>query len=275
MSPAAKRAREPREQPPKTARPWQRAEAGRYRSSDERFTLESDGGGRWFVTDAEELDELGLARTTGPFPTLDAAKSAAGEARGRPAAASPLAKRLRDAGGGSRGESREAAARAGTSARRAGREPAGEPEPSRRSRSAGSERPDPQPAPPPRSWLDELEDRDPAGGRRARRIVEALVREGVADADTLVRRDVLGDDPVVARRLLARDLLAAVAALREPSAEDLLEAILSVAASSPRRRGLPGWELVERDGPEGRQRTLRPTLDDLRRAAGERDEPAD
>ena len=38
-------------------------------------------------------------------------------------------------------------------------------------------------------------------------------------------------------------------------------------ASSPKRSGLPGWELTERDGSTAERRSLRLTADDLRAAA--------
>ena len=62
---------------PKPVPPWKRAEAGVYQSSDERFSIQSEGPSRWFITDEQQQDELGLARTVGPFDTLDAAKAAA------------------------------------------------------------------------------------------------------------------------------------------------------------------------------------------------------
>src|SRR4051794_38762601 len=83
--------RSSKEPPP--PKPWRR-ESGSYLSSDERFTIESGGAGRWFMTDAESIDELGLARTIGPFDTLDAAKAAAGDRREQRTDTSPLADRL-------------------------------------------------------------------------------------------------------------------------------------------------------------------------------------
>ena len=197
MSPAKPKA----EKPPKPPKPWSRAEAGRYQSADERFTLELDGTGRWFVTDAEELDELGLARTTGPFPTLDAAKAAADEVRERPAATSPLAERI--AGAGSKGTSKAPAKPAKRSGSR--REPAEDEAESERGRGGAARAPrggKKEPAAPPRTWLDELADRDADLARRATKLVAALEREGFADADAVVRRDVLGDRPAIATRLL-------------------------------------------------------------------------
>jgi hypothetical protein len=226
---------------PRPVKPWKRVEAGRYRSSDERFTLASDGGGRWFVTDEAELDDLGLARTIGPFATLDAAKAATGDLRSRPATTSPLAARLAETA------SRSRRAVTGRAATRATRRDA-----------------PPQPAPPPRTWLDDLADRDPEAARRAHRLLDALAEAGLADADALVRRDTLGDTPAIAARLLARDLVTAVARLQNPRPADVVEAVAAVLAGPPTRDGLPGWELVERAGPGGRMRRLRLVADDLR-----------
>ncbi len=270
--------------PPPPPKPWQRAEAGRYRSADERFTLES-GGGQWFVTDAESLDDLGLARTIGPFATLDAAKAAAEAARSAPAEASPLAVRVAEAA------ARPAAADAppkrsskvpraaaplerGTTPPAASAEggaseldPAPERAAARRPEPARAGRPSPEPEPPPRTWLDELQDADRDAAVHARRLIAALERDGITDADAIVRRDLRGGTPAVATRLLARAVLASIASLKDPSASELAEAVASALASSPKRAGVPGWELVERDGPGGERRSLRLTADDLRAAA--------
>jgi len=253
------RARPRAPMPPPPPKPWRRAEAGRYRSSDERFTLESDGAGRWFVTDSLALDELGLARTTGPFPTLDAAKVVADATRDRPAETSPLAARLAEAAA----RPRVATVRGTTAASRTGveSEPGMQPppEPSRQP----SPEPPAEPGPPPRTWLDDLDDADRDAGLRARRLITRLEREGVADADAVVRRDLLGGTPAIATRLVARAVVAALSGLRDPSAADVATAVAAALASSPKRAGLPGWELVERDGPNGEGRGLRLTPDDI------------
>ena len=238
MSPAK------REAAPKPIPPWKRAEAGKYRSSDERFTISSEGPSRWFITDEEEQDELGLARTMGPFDTLDDAKAAAEARRGGSPAESPLAKRIAKDG---------KAAKGGGTAR--------------------SKAPEPKPKaaePPPKTWLDKLEDDDREAARRARRLISALEAEGIADADALVRRDVMGNQPVVAARLLARDILAAVGRASKP--ESVIEAVVEVLGASKARRSLPGWELVERDGPPDDPRVIRLVPADLRDAAANRDD---
>ena len=223
---------------PKPVPPWKRAEAGVYQSSDERFSIRSEGPSRWFITDEEQHDELGLARTVGPFDTLDAAKAAADALRDEGPAASPLADRLAKDSGPSR-----------TSKRDKEKPPAKEPKP---------------PPPPPRTWIDKLEDDDREAARHARRLIVALEGEGIEDADALVRRDITGNQPVVAARLLAREILAAVGTASKP--ESVVEAVVEALGSSKVRRGLPGWELVERDGPTDEERVIRLVPRDLRDA---------
>jgi hypothetical protein len=263
--------------PPPPPKPWVRAEAGRHRSSDDRFTLESDGGGRWFVTDAETLDELGLARTTGPFATLDAAKAGAEAARANPTEASPLAARIAEAATRPKPAKEPASSGAATAKERAARSAptatpdqgakrASKPAPEA-SDAPSAERPAAPPKQPRPTWLDELDAGDRDRATRARRLIAALEREGISGAEALVRRDLLGGTPAVAMRLLARDVLAALARLKDPSALQVAEAVAGVLATSPRRGGLPGWELVERDGPAGERRPLRLSEDDLRAVA--------
>ncbi len=68
---------------PKLVRPWQRERAGRYASADARFAIEQESAERWFLTDAEQQDELGQPRVLGPFASLGAAKSEAERLRAR------------------------------------------------------------------------------------------------------------------------------------------------------------------------------------------------
>ena len=238
----------PKERTPKAkpARPWRRAEAGVYRSSDDRFAIASEGPSRWFITDEAERDELGLARTVGPFATLDDARSAAEARRDQAPEASPLAARLADGGtktGAKTGRKREPARRA-------------------------LAEPPPPPPPPPKTWLDKLAEEDRTVARRARRLIAALEDEGITDAEALVRRDLTGNQPAVATRLLAREILAAVGTATKD--ETMLDAILVALATSKAGRGLPGWELVERDGPTGETRTIRLVPADLREAGKRR-----
>ena len=283
---------------PKPPKPWRR-EDGAYRSTDDRFTIEGGGAGRWFLTDAEALDELGLARTLGPYDTLDEAKAAADGQRGEGTTASPLAERL--AAAKARPKPATAApANANAKAKPAtGAAQAEDDEPPARTPSKRA----PASKPAPRTWLDELEDDDPDAAIRARRAIAALEKLGVGDADGVVRRDVLGRQPAVAARLVGRAVAAALRTSLEPDdlasaaktalpgpmkqlrdadddalaayaafiASRVLEAILEVVTGADRAEGagrdLPGWRLIERpaarDGADDMPRRLIVTPGDV------------
>ena len=67
-----------------------RDSAGSYHTADDRFTVTKEGTAWWLADDALH-DELGMARVSGPFATLDDVRKAIAEA---PAAlASKAAKR--------------------------------------------------------------------------------------------------------------------------------------------------------------------------------------
>ena len=210
---------------PKTAPAWKAHGAGAYRSADDRFSIAAEGSGRWFLRDDQEPDELGQPRTMGPYATLAGAKAAADEHRQRAPEESPLAARL------SRRPVRAAAGRGtGTrGARATGR--AGAPKPSGKA---------------PATWLDRLTQKDRAAGRRARALVGALERIGVADAEAVVRRDVEGIRPAVAETVLAVAIRREIGRANDPAR--LLEAVLTVISMNERLTDddrLPGWRLVE------------------------------
>jgi hypothetical protein len=241
---------------------WRRAEAGSYRSADDRFSIDSEGSGRWFVRDAEQPDDFGQPRTTGPFATLDDAKAAADEQRGHAPTASPLAKRLGATGDGG--------ARGGTGVRAAG---------GRRPGAGGAKA---APAPKPTTWLDRLEERDRAAARRARVLVRALDDAGITDAAEVVRRDIEGGRPTVTEAALAQALHEAIATALDPDKlvtaarripgldddeNDLVEFATFVASGvvaamlgeisvgegrERRGRALPGWQLTEDAGDKRR-----------------------
>ena len=104
----------------------------------------------------------------------------------------------------------------------------------------------PKPTPPP-SWIDQLSKADATA---ARKLIAALEREGIADAEALVRRDREGLLPAVATRLIERRLDALVEdlpAAQQKAARALVRRageVLSVEGSS-RSDPLPGWTLVE------------------------------
>jgi acetyltransferase (GNAT) family protein len=108
-----------------------REKAGAYRTADERFTVESQASGAWFVVDSGQLDELGMARVLGPFGTLDDAKDAISHARSAPPVASFLKARAQQRTKAAGGKTRDATAGAATEGieRRAERAPKAPPKP--------------------------------------------------------------------------------------------------------------------------------------------------
>jgi hypothetical protein len=281
---------------PKPPKPWRREE-GAYRSADDRFTIQGGGAGRWFLTDGEALDELGLARTLGPYDTLDDAKAAADVQREGGTRASPLAERLAAA------KAKPKPARAAPAASRPEAADDGaqgdDDQPSGRTSQKRAARPKPTP----RTWLDELADDDPDAAARARRAIAALEQLGVGDAEGVVRRDVLGRQPAIAARLIGRSVASALRTSLEPGdlaaaakaalpgpmkrlrdadddalaayaafvASRVVEAILEVVTGADRAEGagrdLPGWRLIERpaarDGADDMPRRLIVTPDDV------------
>jgi hypothetical protein len=255
---------------PKPPKPWERESPGRYRSADGRFTITQEGSGRWFVIDEEQHDELGLARTLGPYDTLDEAKAAADEQRSAPASESPLAERL--AAG-----------------------------PKLKMMRGGRARDDDEPAPaarrePPRpkpTWIDSLPATD---ARRARAWISALEELGVPKPEALVRRDIEGGQPTVVTAVLARALnrsalelpagreLGRAAARLEKAgassddiaayarlvAEEVVDRVLEVLSAHERDpevpSRLPGWRLLEGEGDGTSGRRLILSADDVIRA---------
>lgn len=270
--------------PPRPPKPWERDSPGSYRSSDARFTIEQ-GGGRWFLIDAEQHDELGLERTLGPYDTLDLAKAAADEQRAAPPEASPLQDRLAGA-----------AARPRLKVMRGGRKP-GAPavrDTDDASADEADEAEEPAPPPPPKTiWLDRL---SAADARRARTQIEALEALGVDKAEQIVRRDIEGNTPAVATAVLARALGRAalgppdgreiaraaarleragasaddVAAYARLVAEDVLDRALEVLSARERDPDaparLPGWRLIEGEGEGASGRRLILSADEVIRA---------
>lgn len=257
---------------------WRRESAGTYRSADGRFELAGDGAGRWFVRDLEALDELGLPRTTGPLSTLAEAKAAAETQREAGAVASPLAGRLEaprpepaadtQSPGHAAGAPATLEGGGGASARPRARAPEAVEE------GRGARRPGAAAQRTTRSWLDELEATDPRAARAARARVRALEQHGIAagEADSLVRRDLLGGMPAVAERLVLDAVRARVAAVlpsaiarsgATPEQAAAIAALVMTAAlgaidagqpEAPADPALPGWQLLER----GSGRRIRP-----------------
>ena len=194
-----------------------RQQAGTYRTGDERFEIrEGDAG--WFLVDSQQTNEFGQELIQGPFPTLKAVRAALPEAR----VAAPASRPANVA-------QKSAAAAKGDKADKADK-PAKTP-----------------PAPPPPKWVERLSRTEASD---VRKLIAALERAGVDDAEGLVRRDREGLLPAVATRLVERALEEIVDDL--PAAErDAGRALIRHAAEvlsgkgTARREPLPGWILVE------------------------------
>jgi len=214
--------------------PLKRLGGGRWQTRDERFTIEPQSG-TWVVVDAEQTDDLGMALVRGPFPSLTAAKEAIAGARSSGPTASPLADRIE----------------------RRRREPLAElepkPAPKRPPRSASAtgagrtartvtsqagtrkkEAPQTDEAGEP-GWLTDLE---PAERGRARRLIARLEGDGVADAEGLVRRDVIGDVPALAAAAIGRQL-------EELGADATPDAVAALLADGRDERLGVRWRLVD------------------------------
>jgi len=213
--------------------PLKRLGGGRWETRDGRFTIEP-GSGTWSVLDAEETDDLGLPLVRGPFRSLTDAKAAIATARESKAPASPLADRVRERGRGAGARAGTARAEGdlsqpdrgqpghGTAGRgkpdrgttdgrrsaseapaRAPRDPTGADEkPAKASRAANgpSEAPEAEEEP---GWFRDLSAADRG---RARRLIERLTAIGIPDADSIVRRDLVGEVPAIATAALERRL---------------------------------------------------------------------
>ena len=169
-------------------RSLKRLGGGRWQTRDERFTIEPQSG-TWVLVDAEQTDDLGLPLVRGPFRSLTEAKAAVEGARGSAAPESPLAGRVRE---GKPAPRKEAPSGPATS-KVAGRKAAA---------------PEPEPPPEPR-WISELGPRDRG---RARRLIDQLDEAGVRDPEGIVRQDLTGGVPTIARLAIAdraAELLAA------------------------------------------------------------------
>ena len=104
--------------------------------------------------------------------------------------------------------------------------------------------------PPPPTWIDQL----PKGeAGEVRKLIGALEREGIDDAEALVRRDRDGLLPAVATRLIERRLDALVEELPATGrnvAREFVQRVAEVLSGDGKPRApRPGWTLVE-VGPE-------------------------
>jgi hypothetical protein len=189
---------------------------GRWQTRDERFTIEPQSG-TWVVVDGERTDELGLPLVRGPFPSLTAARADIEAARSEGDVSSPLASRLSSPSAKTKAKSSKVAQPPATSkAKRAPDEPA---------------------------WLKSLD-----GPKRtaARKLLALLTKEGVEDAETVVRSDLIGGQPALTRLAVGRAVRSATAAHEGPDA--VAEAVADVLIEGKDRELGVSWRLVDGDG---------------------------
>jgi hypothetical protein len=212
-----------------------RQSAGTYRTADDRFEVRDAGTG-WFLVDSEQANDFGQELIQGPFATLAAVRTAIPPARSakvtpiRP----PAATKARGTGAAApkKGAKRAAAPAA--------------------------------PPPPPPSWIDRL---PKAEGAAVRRLIASLERDGIGDAEALVRRDREGIGPALATRLIERGLAEIVDELPErgrPGARELVRRAVELLTAGGTKTGAdrPGWVLVE-VGPEPEPPNRRITIREL------------
>jgi hypothetical protein len=122
-----------------------------------------------------------------------------------------------------------------------------------RRRRTGAKEKAKEPGPPPKTWIDEL---PAAEGRSVQRLIAALEREGIENAEALVRRDRDGLLPAIAARRIEQRLVAALEDLPEEertAAAKLVRRVAEILSAEGRpTEVLPGWTLVE-VGPEDDQ----------------------
>jgi len=112
-------------------------------------------------------------------------------------------------------------------------------------KAAASEKPKPAPR---KTWIDKL---PPAEARAVRATMAALEREGIADAELLVRRDRDGLAPAIASRLIERRL-AETAEGASAKERTLIQRVAEILSAEGRATdALPGWTLVEVPPGEG------------------------
>jgi hypothetical protein len=96
--------------------------------------------------------------------------------------------------------------------------------------------------PKPPTWIEKL---PPAEGRAVRKTIASLERDGVTDAELLVRRDRDGLLPAVAVRRIERRLAEAGDGA-SPKERKLIQRVAEILSAEGRATdALPGWTLVE------------------------------
>ncbi|MGI8658337.1 MAG: hypothetical protein ACR2K4_06160 [Candidatus Limnocylindria bacterium] len=186
-----------------------RTAAGTYRTADDRFEVRQTDAG-WFVVDTARTNEFGQELIHGPHAALKAARATLPELRS--AQAHAPARRPKRAG-------------------------------AKRNSTAKRSRP---PPPPPPSWIDAIPKPEAA---RVRRMIKAMEREGISDAEGLVRRDRDGLLPAIATRRVEHRLATLIDETPPRDrdvASDVVRRVADVlSAGGSADETLPGSALVE------------------------------
>ena len=203
-----------------------RAGAGTYSSGDGRFGVQKSDQ-RWFLVDNEQSNEFGQQLIHGPFDTLDDVRGAIPGARDiKPLLRVPRA---------------PASQKSKSAAKGAAKTPAKKPTPL--------------------SWIDRLPAQEAA---EVRRIIGALDAEGIANAESVIKRDRESEGfALTAEELIARRLAKLVAGASPQARDELRKAVRRVAEiltneGGATARPLPRWELMEAPrGPDQPPRRIR------------------
>ena len=202
-----------KEKPPAGADDLVRAGAGAYTSGDGRFGVQKSDQ-RWFVVDNQQSNEFGQQLIHGPFDTLEDVRAAIPGARDiKPLLRVPRSK----------------APAPSKSAPKSG------------ARSAPSK-------PTPLSWIDRLPAQEAA---EVRRFIGALEAEGIANAESVIKRDRESEGfAIVAEEVMARRLAKVVHGATPAAQAEVRKAVKRVMEimtddGGATARPLPRWELVE------------------------------
>lgn len=204
-----------------------RVGGGRWETKDGRFQIEPQSG-TWVIVDTTQTNEFGLPLVRGPYGSLGAAREAIETARDEGPVASPLADRIERA-------AREAPMRPTTTPAKKGAVPPKAPPP--------PEAPAQPKAPPEPAWLRTLQAGD---RRRAKELIARLGALDIADAEAIVRAEVVDREPALGRLALERRL-GAVAGSTKGSRDAVAAAIAVILSGEDADLGA-SWRLVDDRG---------------------------
>jgi hypothetical protein len=199
-----------------------------WQTRDGRFTIET-ASGTWSLLDSEQTDDLGLPLVRGPFRSLTEAKVAIEAAR----TSGPPTPMLAERGSPATKDTAAAPGKAEPAADVA--KPAKPTKPTKPAKSKEPEEP---------RWMADL---GAGGRRRAHRLMARLEAMGVRDPEGVVRRDLAGDVPTVARAAVA-ERLAEILGEADAATVRLAGRLVEAAAEGREEALDVRWRLVDDDG---------------------------